>query len=106
VFLEPKLIIFKSLIQSVEIDKIKPRQFNLNKDLIDTLKQDIKEKGLLCPLVVHENKQLLDGHHRYEAIKDFCTYTQAYVVKDSDMEKLLSKLNSYLWFDSLGTLND
>ncbi len=105
-FLEPKLIIFKTLIKSVVIDTIKPRQFNLNQDLIDTLKKDIKEKGLLCPLVVHENNQLLDGHHRYEAIKDFCTYTHAYVVKDNDMEKLLSKLNSYLWFDSLGTLND
>ena len=53
----------------------------------------------LCPLVVN-NGVLIDGHHRYEAIKDFCTETLVYVVKDNDMEKLLSKLNSYIWFDT------
>jgi hypothetical protein len=57
----------------------------------------------LCPLVVN-NAVLIDGHHRYEAIKDFCTETLVYVVKDNDMEKLLSKLNSYIWFDHQGKL--
>jgi len=27
------------------------------------------------------------------------------VVKDNDMEKLLSKLNSYIWFDYQGKLD-
>jgi len=33
------------------------------------------------------------------------TETLVYVVKDNDMEKLLSKVNSYIWFDYQGKLN-
>jgi ParB-like chromosome segregation protein Spo0J len=106
VFLKPKKIIFNTLIQTIKLDSLKPRQLNLNNELINQLKIDIKQNGLLCPLVVHSNKTLLDGHHRYEAIKDYCTETLVYVVKDKDMENLLSKVNSYMWFDTKGKLND
>jgi ParB-like chromosome segregation protein Spo0J len=106
VFIKPQKIIFKTLLQKIKLNSVKPRQFNLNNELITKLKIDIKENGLLCPLVVHSNKTLLDGHHRYEAIKDYCTETLVYIVKDKDMENLLSKLNSYMWFDTKGTLND
>ena len=68
------------------------------------------ENGGNCELtqeneIVNHNGVLIDGHHRYEAIKDFCTETLVYVVKDNDMEKLLSKLNSYIWFDYQGKLD-
>jgi len=106
VFIKPKKIIFNTILEKIKLNSVKPRQFNLNKELITQLKLDIKENGLLCPLVVHSNKTLLDGHHRYEAIKDYCTETVVYVVKDKDMENLLSKLNSYIWFDTKGKLND
>lgn len=105
-FLKPKKIIFNSILIKIKLNSIKPRQFNLNNELINQLKIDIKENGLLCPLVVHNDKTLLDGHHRHEAIKDYCTETLVYVVKDKDMENLLSKLNSYIWFDTKGTLDD
>ena len=105
-FIKPQKIIFNTILQKVKLDLIKPRQFKLNTKLINQLKIDIKLKGLLCPLVIHLNKTLLDGHHRYEAIKDYCTETLVYVVKDKDMENLLSKVNSYIWFDSKGRLND
>tara|TARA_R100001163_G_C5002304_1_gene151007 strand:+ start:146 stop:472 length:327 start_codon:yes stop_codon:yes gene_type:complete len=105
VLIKPQKIIFNSILQKVKLNLIKPRQFHLNIELINQLKIDIKDNGLLCPLVVHSNKTLLDGHHRYEAIKDYCTETIVYVVKDKDMENLLSKLNSYIWFDIKGTLD-
>ena len=105
-FLKPQKIIFKTLLQKYKLNSVKPRQLNLNIELVTQLEIDIKENGLLCPLVVHSNKTLLDGHHRYEAIKDYCTETLVYVVKDKDMENLLSKVNSYMWFDTKGTLND
>ena len=103
-FLKPKKIIFTSLIKTIKIKDIKPNQENNNQELIDQLEMDIKLNGLLCPLVVNNNV-LIDGHHRYEAIKDFCTETLVYVVKDKDMERFLSKLNSYVWFDTKGTLD-
>ena len=103
-FLKPKKIIFDSILQRHKLKNIKPNHFNNNQELIDQLEIDIKLNGLLCPLVVN-NGVLIDGHHRYWAIKDFCTETLAYVVKDKDMERFLSKLNSYVWFDAKGTLN-
>tara|TARA_Y100001938_G_C7902264_1_gene335282 strand:- start:222 stop:542 length:321 start_codon:yes stop_codon:yes gene_type:complete len=106
VFIKPQKIIFNTILQKVKLNLIKPRQSKLNIDLINQLKIEIKQKGLLCPLVIHTNKTLLDGHHRYEAIKDYCTETLVYVVKDKDMENLLSKVNSYIWFDIEGKLND
>ena len=105
-FVKPQKIIFHTLLQKIKLNSVKPRQLNLNIELVTQLKIDIKENGLLCPLVIHSNKTLLDGHHRYEAIKDYCTETLVYVVKDKDMENLLSKVNSYMWFDTKGTLND
>jgi ParB-like chromosome segregation protein Spo0J len=103
-FLQPKRIVFHSILKRFKLKDINPNQTNNNKELIEKLKVDIKQNGLLCPLVVNKNK-LIDGHHRYEAIKDFCTETLVYMVEDNDMEKLLSKLNSYIWFDSLGKLD-
>tara|TARA_B100000073_G_scaffold199654_1_gene165313 strand:- start:292 stop:609 length:318 start_codon:yes stop_codon:yes gene_type:complete len=104
VFLKPRKIVFYSILKPIKIKDINPTQSNNNQGLIDQLEVDIKLNGLLCPLVVNNNL-LIDGHHRYEAIKDFCTETLVYMVKDKDMEKLLSKLNSYIWFDYLGKLD-
>ncbi len=103
-FLKPQKIIFNSILQRYKLKDITFNQTNNNQELIDQLEIDIKLNGLLCPLVVNNNV-LIDGNHRYEAIKDFCTETLVYVVKDNDMEKLLSKLNSYIWFDYQGKLD-
>ena len=104
-FLKPKKIIFKSLIKHVNIKDLKPRQTNNNQEFVNKLKDNINKYGLLCPLVVDKDNNLLDGHHRYWAIKNFCSQTLAYVVRDNDMDKFLSKLNSYIWFDQKDTLN-
>ena len=69
-FLKPQKIIFNSILQRYKLKDIKPNQFNNNQELIDQLEIDIKLNGLLCPLVVN-NGVLIDGHHRYEAIKIF-----------------------------------
>jgi ParB-like chromosome segregation protein Spo0J len=103
-FLQPKKIILPTLIQQYKIKDITPNQSNNNQELIDQLKIDIRNNGLLCPLVVNKGI-LIDGHHRYEAIKDFCTETLVYVVRNKEMENMLSKINSYIWFDHLGSLN-
>ena len=81
-FLKPQKIIFNSIIQKYKLKNIKPNQSNNNQKLIDQLEIDIKLNGLLCPLVVNNNV-LVDGHHRYEAIKDFCTETLVYELADN-----------------------
>ena len=52
------------------------------------------------------NNKLIDGHHRYEAVKDKCTEIDVYIVNSKYMERFLSTLNSYLWFDTLEKLKD
>lgn len=104
-YLKPKKIIFESIIKKISLNKIKPRQENLNKNLINTLKKDIPLTGLLCPLVINVDNTLLDGHHRYEALKNFCTETDVYMIKNQEMEKILSKINSCIWFDFKGKLD-
>ena len=85
-FLKPQKIIFNSILQRYKLKDIKPNQFNNNQELINQLKIDIKLNGLLCPLVVN-NGVLIDGHHRYKAIKDFCTKPLVYGVKDNKLKK-------------------
>ena len=101
----PKLILFPKRIVTVDLFFLQITQSYTNKFFIGELIDDLRKTGLLCPLVVSKERRLIDGHHRYEAIKNFCTETLVYVVKDSDMEKLLSKLNSYVWFDNKGKLD-
>ena len=105
-YFKPKKIVFNSILKKVPFNIIKPHQEILIKDLIITLKKEIKEKGLLCPLVINTNNKLIDGHHRYEAVKDKCTEIDVYIVNSKYMERFLSTLNSYLWFDTLEKLKD
>ena len=64
---------------------------------------DIKKHGLLCPLVVTKEdktyvRKLIDGNHRYEAMKDNYTHAVAYEIEDLEEEdKFFSALNSRLW---------
>jgi len=104
-FLKPKKIVFESLIKKIKIKDLKPNQINNNQEFVNILKEDINKNGLLCPLVINKNNLLLDGHHRYWAVKDFCSQTLVYMVRDKDIDKFLSKLNSYIWFDQKGTLD-
>lgn len=42
------------------LDQLPPQQFRL-------LVEDIRERGVLVPIEIDENGQILDGHHRYTA---------------------------------------
>ena len=43
-FIKPQKIIFKTLLQKIKLNSVKPRQLNLNIELVTQLKIDIKEK--------------------------------------------------------------
>ena len=43
----------------------------------ESFKEDIKENGLLVPIIVNQEGVILDGHHRYRACKELgieCRY--------------------------------
>ena len=55
-----------------------------------SLKQSIKERGLLVPIIVNSQGIILDGHHRYRACQELGIECD-YVVNDFENE-LLEKL--------------
>ena len=94
----PKLILFPKRIVTVAVDDFVLSQSYTNQFFIGELKEDIKKNGLLCPLVVSKQRRLIDGNHRYEAMKDTYTHIIAYEIEDVEEEdKFFSVLNSRLW---------
>ena len=94
----PKLILFPKRIVTVDITFLNLTQSYTNKFFISKLKEDLRNNGLLCPLVVSKERRLIDGNHRYEAMKDDYTHIVAYEIDDTEEEDVFfSRLNSRLW---------
>jgi hypothetical protein len=54
----------------IKLDEIKETQSRRDHGDIKSLKQSIKEIGLINPLTVNQNYELLAGRRRYQAIKE------------------------------------
>ena len=94
----PKLILFPKRIVTVDLFFLQITQSYTNKFFIGELKDDIRKNGLLCPLVVSKERRLIDGNHRYEAMKEDYTHAVAYEIDDIEEEDVFfSRLNSRLW---------
>ncbi|HHF42439.1 MAG TPA: hypothetical protein ENL38_01800 [Candidatus Aminicenantes bacterium] len=57
---------------NVKLDEVKigKRYRTTNKDVIERLKSSIKEIGLLQPIVISKDKDLVAGFHRLQALKE------------------------------------
>ena len=54
----------------MDMDDIKPNPVHIEEEShIEEIRDLLKEKGRLIPLSVDLNNNLLDGHHRYHALK-------------------------------------
>ena len=94
----PKLILFPKRIVTVDLFFLKLTQSYTNKFFVSELKDDIRKNGLLCPLVISKEKRLIDGNHRYEAMKENYSHAVAYEIDDTEEEDIFfSRLNSRLW---------
>ena len=85
----PKLILFPKRIVTVDITFLNLTQSYTNKFFISELKEDLRNNGLLCPLVVSKERRLIDGNHRYEAMKDDYTHIVAYEIAQNTIDKRL-----------------
>jgi len=94
----PKLILFPKRIVTVDLFFLKLTQSYTNKFFVSELKEDLRKNGLLCPLVISKEKRLIDGNHRYEAMKENYSHAVAYEIDDTEEEDIFfSRLNSRLW---------
>ena len=64
------------------------------------IREDIKQNGLLCPLVVTKENDKYDlhsGNHRYVFIKKHSNASLCYVAKNRDELFFLTNLNKIVW---------
>lgn len=85
------LEVVKLLINSVEPDPQNPNE--LPDDMMDTLKQDVRERGFVQPIVVRalpvegdeeQRYMLIDGEHRWRVLRDLGYEFVPAVVDDLD----------------------
>lgn len=64
------------------------------------IREDIKQNGLLCPLVLikeNDKYELHSGNHRYAFIKKYANASLCYVAKTKDELFFLTNLNKEVW---------
>jgi len=64
------------------------------------IREDIKQNGLLCPLVLtkeNDKYELHSGNHRYAFIKKHANASLCYVAKNRDELFFLTNLNKIVW---------
>jgi ParB family chromosome partitioning protein len=83
---QPDLQIENLPIESVQPDPANPNE--LPDDLLDTLKQDVRERGFVQPVLVRplegeeERYQIIDGEHRWKVLLELGAETVPAVVED------------------------
>ena len=63
----------------------------INKSNVNRLKESINEIGLQVPILVNENKAVVDGQHRLQALKELnlpVTYVQSAITKEEHIPDL------------------
>ena len=83
--------------KTVPIDSIHPNPYNPN-SMRDTvyqfLKKSIKKRGFLDPVIVNKNGVIIDGEHRYKALKELgATEVEVKVLDISDSECKAETIN-------------
>ena len=92
----PLYMIFKHRLEIKKFDDIKIIH-NTHAEFKQTIRSDIENQGLLCPLVVDEQLQLRNGNHRFKAIKKHGDASLFYVAKSDEEVNFFSRLNVLTW---------
>ena len=92
----PLYMIFKNRIEVKKFDDIKIIH-GTHVEFKQTIRSDIENQGLLCPMVVDEQLQLRNGNHRFKAIKKHGDGSLFYVAKSDDEVNFFSRLNVLTW---------
>jgi|TARA_R110000823_G_scaffold3718_1_gene14122 hypothetical protein len=92
----PLYRVFKERLQLIKFDDIKIIHSTVN-EFKQTIREDIKVNGLLCPLVVDKNLNLRNGNHRFKAIKKFGDASIFYKAQSDEEVNFLSRFNVKIW---------
>jgi hypothetical protein len=96
----PYYQIFPIRLEIIKFDDIWTNHIPHN-DFKSQIRKDIKENGLLCPLVLNKmdngKYELMSGNHRFVFIKKHANASLCYVARNKDETFFLTHLNKIVW---------
>ena len=96
-----------SQIELVEIDQLKPNEYNPNEmtnEQMQVLIDDIKENGFVGPIVVNGKNEIINGYHRWEAAK-FLGYSRVPIIRFNPIDEDHQKMLTIGWNTKHGDMN-
>jgi len=88
--------VFKERLELIKFEDVKIIHGTHN-DFKQTIREDIKQNGLLCPLVVDKDLQLRNGNHRFKAIRKHGDASFFYKAQSDEEVNFLSRFNVKIW---------
>lgn len=92
----PLYMVFKERLILKKFDDIKIVHGTHN-DFKQTIRHDMAENGLLCPMVIDEKDQLRNGNHRFKILKKQGDASLFYKAKSREEVNFFSRLNVLCW---------
>ena len=94
----PTYMVFKERLVLKKFDDIKIVHGTHN-DFKQTIRHDMEEHGLLCPMVIDQDDQLRNGNHRFKILKkgNFADGSFFYKAKSPEEVMFFSRLNVLCW---------
>ncbi len=92
----PLYMVFKERLILKKFDDIKIVHGTHN-DFKQTIRHDMTENGLLCPMVIDEKDQLRNGNHRFKILKKQGDASLFYKAKSREEVNFFSRLNVLCW---------
>ena len=94
----PTYMVFKERLVLKKFDDIKIVHGTHN-DFKQTIRHDMEEHGLLCPMVIDQDDQLRNGNHRFKILKkgNFADGSLFYKAKSPEEVMFFSRLNVLCW---------
>jgi CRISPR/Cas system CMR subunit Cmr4 (Cas7 group RAMP superfamily) len=94
----PTYMVFKERLVLKKFDDIKIVHGTHN-DFKQTIRHDMEEHGLLCPMVIDQDDQLRNGNHRFKILKKGNYGDGSFFYKARSPEEVMffSRLNVLCW---------
>ena len=94
----PTYMVFKERLVLKKFDDIKIVHGTHN-DFKQTIRHDMEEHGLLCPMVIDQDDQLRNGNHRFKILKkgNYADGSFFYKARSPEEVMFFSRLNVLCW---------
>ena len=90
-----ELVEFKTDIVWLDISEVKPNDYNPNympSDIFESLKDNIKKNKFYGAIIIRKNKTIIDGEHRYLALKALGHKKIPCLIAGDDVDAVKAKL--------------